>query len=172
MPLEDVYAQRLDAITPTLAEMQTLGLAYRTHLAPGADAAIRALRAAGVRVVLVSGGLLPSIAPLGSALGFDAADVHAVDVHTDGRGSFAGYESDSPLTRAHGKPKVVASLHLPRPILAVGEGFTDLEIREGGACDAFAAFTGFVSREPIVDAADYVVASFDELVHLVLPEQP
>jgi hypothetical protein len=67
---------------------------------------------------------------------------------------------------------VLNALNLPRPILAVGEGFTDLEIREDGACEVFAAYTGFVSREAVVDAADHVVASFDELLHLVLPEQP
>ena len=172
MPLEQVYAQRLEVITPSLAEMQTLGLAYRTHLAPGAKTVIAQLRAAGVRVVLVSGGLLPSIAPLGAALGFESADIHAVNVQNDHRGAFESYESESPLTRAQGKPTVVASLNLPHPILAVGDGFTDLATREGGACDAFAAFTGFVSREAVVDAADHVVASFDELLHLVLPEQP
>lgn len=170
MPLEQVYAQRLEVITPALAEMQTLGLAYRTHLAPGAKAVIEKLRASGVRVVLVSGGLLPAIAPLGAALGFDEADIHAVNVQNNHRGVFEGYESESPLTRAHGKSHVVASLTLPHPILAVGDGFTDLDIREGGTCEAFAAFTGFVSREPVVDAADHVVASFDELLHLVLPE--
>jgi HAD superfamily phosphoserine phosphatase-like hydrolase len=172
MPLEQVYAQRLEVITPSLAEMQTLALAYRTHLAPGAKAVIEQMRAAGVRVVLMSGGLLPSIAPFGAALGFEPADIHAVDVHNDHRGAFQGYESESPLTRAHGKPMVLNALNLPRPILAVGEGFTDLEIREDGACEVFAAYTGFVSREAVVDAADHVVASFDELLHLVLPEQP
>jgi phosphoserine phosphatase len=170
MSLEQVYAQRLEMITPSLAEMQTLALAYRTHIAPGAKAVIEQLRAAGVRVVLMSGGLLPSIAPFGAALGFDAADIDAVDVHNDHRGAFQGYESESPLTRGHGKPTVVASLNLPHPILAVGDGFADLEIREDGAGEAFAAYVGFVSRESVVDAADYVVASFDELLHLVLPE--
>lgn len=172
MPLEQVYGARLGVITPSLAEMQTLGLAYRTHIAPGAKAVIEKLRAAGVRVVLVSGGLLPAIALLGASLGFDPADVHAVDVQNDHRGAFQRYASDSPLTRTHGKPVVVAALNLPHPILAVGDGVTDLDIRADGACDVFAAFTGFVSREPVVDAADHIVASFDELLHLVLPEQP
>jgi hypothetical protein len=38
--------------------------------------------------------------------------------------------------------------------------------------DAFAAFTGFVRREPVIAIADFTVASFAELERLVLaPEE-
>jgi phosphoserine phosphatase len=172
MPLESVYEQRLGAIAPSLAEMQTLGLAYKTHLAPGAAAAINALRTAGVRVVLVSGGLLPAIRPFAERLGFTAGDINAVDVRNDHRGAYAGFDRESPLAKQGGKPEVVRLLALPRPILAVGDGSTDLAIRAAGECDAFAAYCGFVSRESVVDLADHTVSSFDELLALVLPEQP
>jgi HAD superfamily phosphoserine phosphatase-like hydrolase len=171
MPLEQAYAQRLESITPSLAEMQTLAIAYRSHLAVGVQAALDTLRAAGVHVVLISSGLRPSIAPLGAALGFEDADIHAVNVQNDHRGAFESYDADSPLTRAHGKSITLTALNLPRPILAVGDGYTDFEIRHDGACEAFAAYTGFVSRESVVDAADHIVVSFAELLHLVLPEQ-
>jgi phosphoglycolate phosphatase-like HAD superfamily hydrolase len=60
-------------------------------------------------------------------------------------------------------------LSLPRPILSVGDGATDAAMKSAGAADAFAAFTGFVRREPVVALADHVIATFDELVALVLP---
>ncbi len=170
LPIEEVYAERIDAIAPSLAEMQTLGLAYKTHLAPGAGQVIDTLRGAGVRVVLVSGGLLPAIRPFAERLGFDAADIHAVDVRNDHRGAYEGFDRESPLTRQGGKPEVVKSLSLPRPILSVGDGSTDLAIRAAGECDAFAAYAGFVSRESVVDHADHTIQSFDELLALVLPE--
>jgi hypothetical protein len=34
--------------------------------------------------------------------------------------------------------------------------------------DAFAAFTGFVRRDAVVDGADYVVESFEQLLEIVL----
>jgi phosphoserine phosphatase len=55
---------------------------------------------------------------------------------------------------------------LPRRILAVGDGATDAAMRP--AVDAFAAFTGFVSRPSVIAAADRVVNSFDQLAELVL----
>jgi hypothetical protein len=48
----------------------------------------------------------------------------------------------------------------------VGDGATDAAMR--GAVDAFAAFTGFVSRATVVAAADAVVSSFASLTELVL----
>ena len=48
----------------------------------------------------------------------------------------------------------------------MGDGSTDLAMK--GTVDTFAAFTGFAAREPVVRAADTIVASFEELVGVVL----
>ena len=76
------------------------------------------------------------------------------------------FDTSSPLTTSVGKGTVVAALGLPRPILAVGDGHTDLAMRS--AVDSFAAFTGFVSREAVVRGADRVVGSFREVASAVL----
>ena len=65
-----------------------------------------------------------------------------------------------------GKRTVVESLALPPRVLAVGDGATDLAIRP--VVDAFAAFTGFVRRNAVVQDADLVVDSFDQLTDIVL----
>src|SRR5258706_240935 len=52
------------------------------------------------------------------------------------------------------------------PILAVGDGMTDCEIRQ--VVEGFAAFTGFMRREPVVQRADFVIENFDQLRELVL----
>jgi phosphoglycolate phosphatase-like HAD superfamily hydrolase len=70
------------------------------------------------------------------------------------------------LTRTTGKREIVASLDLPRPILMVGDGSTDLAVK--GTAEAFAAFTGYVSRPAVAKGADYVVTSFDEITAIVL----
>ena len=65
-----------------------------------------------------------------------------------------------------GKLTVVRGLSLPRPILAVGDGNTDLAAKP--AVDAFAAYVGYVRRETVVAGADFVIASFAEIAELVL----
>jgi phosphoserine phosphatase len=164
--IEAVYGQRMALIRPTRAEMRSLSDVYRETLAPGAAPAIAKLRRAGVRLVLVSGGFRPAIAPVAKKLGFEDTDLFAVDVYWKESGEYAGFESASPLTTQDGKLQVVRKAGLERPILAVGDGSTDLGMRPG--VDEFAAFTGFARRAAIVRDADLEITTYDELVRYVL----
>ena len=170
LPLESVYAERLRLIQPTRADIVALADAYAAALAPGAAAAIAALRGAGVRVALVSGGILQAILPIARTLGFAEADCCAVALFFEDDCRYAGFDARSPMTTQEGKPAIVLALlaeqRVVRPLLAVGDGATDLRMRE--VADAFAAFTGFARREPIVAKADVEIASFEELTSFVL----
>lgn len=166
--LEEVYGERLAIVAPTQAEVAALADAYLHALAPDADACVRALQQATVRVLIVSGGLRAALLPLAAHLGIAQADVHAVDLVFDHEGRYVDFDRASPLTQQRGKATLVRSLALPRPVLAVGDGSTDLAIRTARACDAFAAFTAFVRRAPVVTGADLECASFRDLQHYVL----
>ena len=165
--LDAVYGARLDLIRPAAPEITSLALAYRRALAPGAAAAVSRLVRHGVRVVLVSGGIREAIAPIAAGLRLPPHDVHAVSVRFDAAGAYGGFDATSPLATQSGKLLVVQRLALPRPVLAVGDGATDLAVRP--AVDAFAAYTGFVRREAVAAAADFELHSFDQLLEAVLP---
>ena len=166
-PLEDVYGDRLTLVAPSRAEVVALARAYLGAIAPGCEATLGTLRDRGVRAILVSGGLRQAILPLASHLGIDAADVHAVDVRFEGS-RYADFDRGSPLARSNGKRTIIERLGLARPLLGVGDGSTDLEMK--AALDAFAAFTGFVRRPAIVREADVELRSFAELRRYVVPE--
>ena len=164
--LETVYGQRLSAVKPRLSEVEELGRVYIAKLAPTARQALHRLREEEVELAIVSGGLLQAILPLATVLGVEASQVHAVSAVFDDRGEYLGFDERSLLSRQNGKRETVARMILKSPILAVGDGMTDCEIRPAVA--AFAAYTGFVRREPVVERADYVVENFDQLRELVL----
>ena len=166
IPLDAVYGVRLALVHPSRDDVRALAEAYAASLAPQSAYAILRLRAAGKRLVLVSGGLREAILPLAMRFGIPERDVHAVSVFFGADGAYTGFEAASLLTTATGKRIVAESLALPRRVLAMGDGATDLAMRP--AVDAFAAFTGFVRRENVVGSADIVLASFDQLVELVL----
>lgn len=164
--LDRVYGARLALVRPERREIESLAAAYEAGAAPGATSAVRALLDAGVAVAVVSGGVREAIVPFAAALGVRAACVHAVSLRFAADGGYAGFDEGSPLATAEGKRTVVESLALPAPVLAVGDGATDLAMRPAVA--AFAAYTGFVRREPVVAVADHVLSSFKSLRELVL----
>lgn len=167
VPLEQVYGPRLAEIRPRRDEVDALSRAYVDAIAPGAAETIARLRRTGVQVVLVSGGIRDALLPLASFLGLGPGDLHAVPVRFDALGAYAGYDTTSPLTTADGKRAVVSGLGLEGPIVAAGDGATDLAMRD--VVDVFVAFTGFVARENVVKHADAVAASFADLERLLLP---
>ena len=164
--IEGVYGARLQLVKPTKLELAELAEAYWANAAPGAADAIARMHAAGVRLDVVTSGLRDAIAPFAVRLGLPAERVHAVTCDFDARGDFSSFDSSEPLVLQGGKRTIVEGLQLTPPVLAVGDGMTDAEIRP--IADAFAAFTGFVRREPVVSIADFTVASFAALERLVL----
>ena len=169
IPLESIYGHRLTIIRPTRGDIAALATEYERTIAPGAADAIAAMRAAGVRLTLVSGGIREAIVPVATLLGFDDPDVHAVSLRFDESGNYLDFDRSSPLTTQPGKPVLVSALiddgRLSRPVLAVGDGATDAKLV--GVVNTFAAYTGFARRANVVAVADLEVASFAQLEQIV-----
>jgi phosphoserine phosphatase len=166
IPIEAVYGERMRAVKPGLAEIQQLGRVYVDRIAPGAAEALKDFKDAKVQIAMVSGGLREAILPLAAALGVEDEQVNAVSVFFDKNGNYAGFDEASPLTRQTGKKTTAAGMGLKRPVLAVGDGMTDCEMKS--VVDSFAAFTLFTRREPVIARADFVIENFDQLRELVL----
>lgn len=167
IPLEAIYEERLKVIRPTGAEIEALSRAYIEAQAPGAQALLDALREAGIPVAVVSGGIRQAILPFTRSLGLADERVDAVTLRFDEGATCTGIEP-SPMTTDRGKPRSRVVSGLPEPVLAVGDGNTDLVLRDPPR-RLFAAYTGFVTRAPVVAGADYVVSSFPELQRILLP---
>lgn len=161
LALEAVYGERLRVIGATADDLAALSDAYQAAVAPGAADAITALQSAGLMVLVVSGGLRPALLPMTRSLGIADAHVHAVQPVADVDGAFRT-AAPSPLTTQLGKAELVRTLALPGPVLAVGDGATDLAMAP--AVDVFAAYIGFVRRDAVVAGADLVLDSFASLV--------
>jgi phosphoserine phosphatase len=156
MPIEDIYARRLELLRPDRAALDWLSQRYVETQVEGARAAVVALQQAGRKVFVVSGGLRGPVVALASALGIGPEYVRAVDVYLDERGNYLGFEQDSPLTRSDGKARVAADLAAEfGPVVLVGDGVTDVAARSGGAF--VVGFGGIVRREAVVKGADIFV---------------
>jgi phosphoserine phosphatase len=153
--LEDVYGRRLALVQPTRNAVEALGREYIARLVPDARETIAALRSAGVDVRIISGGLLPAVLAVAAAVGVSADRVAAVDIAFNDDGSYASFDSSSPLAAAGGKRIAIERWHVHRPAMMVGDGNTDLEARP--VVDLFVAFAGVVERPGVASAADVVI---------------
>jgi phosphoserine phosphatase len=157
IPLDAVYGRRLALARPTREMVAALAAEYVARLVPDARETVDALRAAGVEVRVLSGGVRPAVLAVARALALPDDAVGAVDVRFGEDGGYAGFDDRSPLARAGGKREQLERWlpSLPRPIMIVGDGSTDAEARPPADC--FVAFAGVVERPAVVAVADVVV---------------
>lgn len=162
IPVESVFARRLEIIRPTRAAAAAVGARYLATVEPTARATIAGLKARGWTPVIVSGGFRPCIRPLADFLGIER--VEAVDLHFDAAGAYLGYDRDFPTTRSGGKPVIVARLRAefrPTRIVAVGDGVSDLEMKP--EVDLFAGFGGYVARSAVQAQAHCFLRNLNEI---------
>jgi len=161
IPLDQVYARRLEMIRPTRSQVASLGARYLAALTTGARETIDTLRQNNVSVHLVTAGIAQAIAPLAESLGIPARAVHAVSLTFDDEGSYRDFDRRSFLTRPHGKELVVRDVRARTHGRAafVGDGVSDLEAKP--AVDRFIGFGGVVVRSIVKENADVFVGDHD-----------
>lgn len=111
------------------------------------------------RIYVVSGGFADYIIPIVRELGVPAERVLANRFIYD-NDVITGYDPGNVLSRNGGKAQQVAALGLSGRVVAVGDGYTDYEIKEQGYADEFWAFTETVRRPEVVAQADRVIDDF------------
>ena len=166
IPLDEVYARRLELIRPTLADVEALGSRYTESLVPGARATLDELREAGVLIHLVTAGITQAITPLAELLSIPPRAVHAVTLKFDDHGNYVDFDRRSPLTRSGGKELVVRDIRARTKGKAafVGDGVSDLETSR--AVDLFIGFGGVHVRPKVKENAGAYVTELD--LHAVL----
>lgn len=78
-------------------------------------------------------------------------------------GVVTGLDMDNPLTKSDGKARIAQKIKSCGKKLIIGDGMTDYLAKEGGGADFFAAYTGIVAREKVIEKADFVLESFADL---------
>jgi phosphoserine phosphatase len=168
VPVDQVYAKRLEIIRPTRSAIDDLGKTYVRSLVEGAADAVAKLRDAGAHIHLVTAGIAQAIAPLAARLGIPERAVHAVTVRFDDAGNYADFDRRSPLARSGGKGLVVRDIRARSKGKAafVGDGVTDLETKD--AVDLFIGFGGVHVRPRVKENADVYVTDFRSVLsHLI-----
>jgi phosphoserine phosphatase len=166
IPLERVFARRLEIIRPGRKETEAVGELYIKEIEPAARHVIAAMKAAGWIPVIVSAGYTQAIEPLARFLGI--ARIEAVRLDFDASGNYAGFDTEHPATRKGGKPEIVRRLKSefrPARTVAVGDGVSDLETRD--EVDLFIGFGGYAERAAVKAGAHVYIKSLADLLPLL-----
>jgi D-3-phosphoglycerate dehydrogenase len=116
---------------------------------------------------VVSGGFDELILPTLERMGLSASGLYAHRFRYDSGGKVLGLDADTVIARG-GKLAAVRRIREKEPsVWMIGDGATDLEVRERGLADRFVAFTENRHRDPVVAKADFVAKSMDELIALL-----
>lgn len=115
-------------------------------------------------IYIVSSGFKEFIIPVVTAMGVRADHVFANEFIFDDAGNIIGYDEDNVLATDGGKQKLLKQLNLQGDIYAIGDGYTDYELKAAGIANRFYAFTENIARPKVVNLADDVVRTLDEFL--------
>lgn len=144
---------RLEIIKPTVSDLEWLGQRYVDELVEGAESLVEKLRANGVRVFVLTGGLYLAVRLLARHLKIEDSEVCAVDFRSGRIGSFRGFnpfQGLNPITDLElniFKNKFVQDISQTGPTALIGDGLTDYQA--GQHADLFIGFGGVVRREKV-----------------------
>lgn len=166
VPLDEVFARRLEIIQPDAATCEKVAQQYIDTLEPTAISTLNALREKGYTPIILSGGFKCLILPLAELLGI--THVEAVPLELDASGNYIKFDHTYPTTYNGGKPEIIQKLkkqYSPGRTVMVGDGVSDLETK--GGVDQFIGFGRYTAREKVLAEADHFIYSLDELLEIV-----
>lgn len=116
------------------------------------------------QIYIITGGFEEFVSPVANKLGIAQNHILANTFKFDRKGNAISFDAKNPLSKDNGKFKAVKNLRLTGEIIVIGDGFTDLQIKNLGAAKKFIAFVENINREVVSKKADQIVRSFDEFL--------
>ena len=116
-------------------------------------------------VFIISNGFKEFICPIVAEYGIKEENVYANTFSFDDKGNIIGFDATNILSGDKGKPAVIKEMDLKGEVYVIGDGYTDYEIREYGMAERFYAFTENVSRKKVLEKADHIAPSLDEILY-------
>ncbi|MEX1257696.1 MAG: HAD-IB family phosphatase [Gemmatimonadota bacterium] len=164
---EESLERRLGVLAADRGLVRTVGEEIREHISPSVARNLAFFRENLSRVGVVSGGFEELILPTLERMGLSPSGLHAHRFRYDESGRVLGLDPDTVIAKG-GKPAAVERFReKERSVWMIGDGATDLEVRERGLADGFIAYTENRHRDPVVAKADFVAKSMDELIALL-----
>jgi D-3-phosphoglycerate dehydrogenase len=117
-------------------------------------------------IYIMSNGFKDFIVPIVTEYGIKPENVYANTFKIDDSGYICGFDKTNVLSSNGGKVAQLKKLKLQGDIYMIGDGYNDYEVKLAGLANKFYAYTENIERQSIVDNADHVTPSLDEILYL------
>jgi D-3-phosphoglycerate dehydrogenase len=165
MSFAEGLRQRIELLPANQKHIEKLVDFLRTKISDSFERNSQFLRDNSDFIYVVSSGFKEFIVPIVTALGVREDHVFANEFLFNAEGTIVGIDTENVLSTDGGKIKLLRSLNLTGEVYAIGDGYTDYELRESGLANRFYAFTENVERPKVVQVADHVAGSLDEFLY-------
>ena len=159
---EESFAARMALLDLSIEEVRQVAESLVGHLTPSVRRCRAEFRAHADRIWIVSGGFEELIVPVADWLGIERARIRAHRLRFDPAGRLEGVDPGTAMARG-GKPRALRELDLSGPVWVIGDGATDLELREEGLAHRFFAFVENRSRPAVVAGADHALQTIEDI---------
>ena len=117
-------------------------------------------------IYIISNGFKEFIIPVVKDYYIKPSHVFANEFIFDANEQIIGFNTNNILSQNGGKPLQIKELGLKGDIYVIGDGYNDYEMKASGFATKFFAFTENVSREKVLEKADYITPSFDDFLYI------
>jgi D-3-phosphoglycerate dehydrogenase len=165
MSFSEGLHKRIALLKASRAHIEELVSFLRTRVSDSFQRNKQFLTENADHIYIVSSGFKEFIVPVVTELGLRADHVYANEFRFDEEGNIIGIDENNVLSTDGGKIKLLSSLNLEGEVYAIGDGYTDYQLKESGLASRFYAFTENVERPKVVAVADHIATSFDDFLY-------
>ena len=170
LSFEKSLQRRLKLIKGTRQDIETVVRIFKRKITQSIKRNKQFFKKYYDQIYIVSGGFKECIVPVVEPFSIAPNHILANTFKLNKKGQITGYDKNNPLSNNNGKAIAVKKLKLSGTIYAVGDGYTDYQIKQSGAAKYFIAFTENVKRQPVIEKADHIVSNIDEFLYIIRNE--
>jgi len=166
LPISESLEQRLKLLNGNRGHISILIPRLQKQVSPSILRNRKFFKINNERIYILSAGFKEFVVPVVSKFGIAPDHVFANTFTFDVNGNITGLDKNNLLSQNGGKIKQLKELGLKGETCIIGDGYTDLELKQAGLANKFYAFTENVLRDNVAKGSDHVTPSFDEFLFI------
>ncbi|MBE2226693.1 MAG: phosphoglycerate dehydrogenase [Ignavibacteria bacterium] len=166
VPFNESLAKRIKLLNANKTHINSLVKRLNNQVSSSITSNLAFFKKNSSNIFVISGGFKDYIIPVVKKFSIPAGNVFANTFTFDEQGNITGFDKRNLLSQSGGKVKQVRALKLKGELIAIGDGYTDYELKQSGLISRFYAFTENIERHNVMEKADHVTPSFDEFLYM------